>query len=258
VFGVLLHDTAGTLGLVGSAVGWLAWVNLLLGAFNLVPAAPLDGGRVLRAILWHHTGDRVAASTAAAHAGEVFGYVLVGLGALEFFTVSVFGLWFVFLGIFLLSAARAEKNDVVLRSSLATVHVRDLMTPDPVVFPSGGTVAELVDQRLHHVGFGTFPLVRPDGQLEGLTTLARIRRVPPQLRATTRLIDTACPLAEVPAATPDEPVPDLLQRLQGAPDGRALVIGPDRRLVGIVSPSDIARYVQLAVLRPGGRTPQPS
>lgn len=258
VAGILLHGAAGTVGLAGSAVGWLAWVNLMLGGFNLMPAAPLDGGRVLRAALWHHSGDRVRAATTAAHAGEVFGYVLVGLGALEFFTVSIFGLWFVFLGIFLLSAARAEKNDVVLRSSLAAVHVRDLMTRDPVVFPSGATVSELVDERLHHFRFGTFPLVRPDGQLEGLTTLARVRQVPPHLRRSTRLIDTACPLADVPAAAPDEPVPDLLVRMQRAPDGRALVVGPDLRLVGIVSPSDVSRYVQLAVLRSGGGVPPAS
>ena len=257
-FGVLAHHLTGTLGLAGSAVGWLAWVNLMLGVFNLMPAAPLDGGRILRAVLWHRSGDRVRATTTAAHAGEVFGYVLIGLGALEFFTVSLFGLWFGFLGLFLLSAARAEKSDVVLRSSLATVHVRDLMTPDPVVFPSWCTVAELVDERLPHVRFGTFPLVREDGQLEGLTTLTRVRRVPPQLRAATRLIDTACPLADVPAATPDEPIPELLQRMQRAPDGRALVIGPDRRLVGIVSPSDIARYVQLSVLRSDTRAARPS
>jgi Zn-dependent protease/CBS domain-containing protein len=256
--GILLHSTTGTVGLVGSAVGWLAWVNLLLGVFNLMPAAPLDGGRILRAVLWHRSGDRVRAATSAARAGEVFGYILVGLGALEFFTVSLFGLWLVFLGLFLLSAARAEQNDVVLRSTLATVHVRDLMTPDPVVFPSSMSVAELVDQRLHEFHFGTFPLVRPDGQLEGLTTLTRIRRVPPDRRPTTRLIDTACPLADVPAAAPDEPVPDLLQRLQRAPDGRALVIGPDLRLVGILSPSDIARFVQVSVLRSPGRTPQAS
>lgn len=256
VFGVWLHATGGTVGLAGSAVGWLAWVNLMLGVFNLMPAAPLDGGRVLRAALWHHWGDRVRAATAASHAGEVFGYLLVGLGALEFFTVSLFGLWFVFLGLFLLSAARAEGSDVVLRSSLATVHVRDLMTPEPTVFPSAMTVAELVDHGLHQVRFGTFPLVRGDGQLEGLTTLARVRRVPPPLRATTRLLDTACPLGEVPTAVPDEPIADLLQRMQRSPDGRALVIGPDRRLVGILSPTDIARYVQVAVLRADGRTPQ--
>lgn len=256
--GVAFHGTGGTVGVIGSAVGWLAWVNLMLGVFNLLPGAPLDGGRILRAALWHRTGDRARAATSAAHAGEVLGYILVGLGALEFFTVSVFGLWFVFLGLFLLSAARAERNDVVLRSSLATVHVRDLMTHDPVVFPSTMTVAELVDERLHQFRFATFPLVRPDGQLEGLTTLARIRHVPPHLRSTTRLIDTACPLSDVPAAAPDEPIPDLLQRMQQAPDGRALVIGPDLRLVGILSPSDIARFVQVAVLATGGRQPQAS
>ena len=254
--GILMRHTSGSVGLVASAVGWLAWVNLILGGFNLVPAAPLDGGRVLRSYLWHRSGDRVRAATSAAHAGEVFGYLLVGFGALEFFTISLFGLWFVFLGLFLLSAARSEKNDVVLRTSLARVHVRDLMTPDPVVFPSCATVGELLDHQPIDLRFGTFPLVRPNGQLEGLTTLTRVRLVPVHLRGTTRLIDTACPLGEVPAADPDEPIPDLLERMQQAPDGRALVIGPDRRLVGIVSPSDIARYVQLAVLRSEGRAPQ--
>jgi Zn-dependent protease len=254
--GILMHGTAGTVGLIASAVGWLAWVNLVLGVFNLVPAAPLDGGRVLRAYLWHRSGDRVRAATSAALAGEVFGYVLVGLGALEFFTISLFGLWFVFLGLFLLSAAHAEKNDAALRSSLATVHVRDLMTPDPAVFPSCATVDDLLDHQLRDLRVGTFPLVRPDGQLEGLTTLSRVQQVPVHLRGATRLIDTASPLSAVPAASPDEPIPELLERMQQAADGRALVIGPDRRLVGIVSPSDIARYVQLAVLRSEGRAAQ--
>ena len=254
--GILLHGSGGGEGVVGSACGWLAWINLLLGGFNLMPAAPLDGGRVLRAVLWHRSGDRIRAATTAAHAGEVLGYVLVALGILEFLTTSVLGLWFVFLGWFLLSAARAEKNDVVMRSSLADVHVRDIMTSDPITFSSIATVADLVDNQLHRYRFSTYPLVRPDGRLEGLTTMGRIRHVPAHLRQTTRLVDTACPLSDVPVGKPEEPLPDLLQRMQTSPDGRALVIDADGRLVGIVSPSDIARYVQLAMMRSGGWTAQ--
>ena len=253
VFGILLHDAGGTAGVVGSALGWLAWINLLLGGFNLMPAAPLDGGRVLRAALWHRSGDRVSAATAAAKAGEVFAYVLVGLGVLEFLAVGVIGLWFVFLGWFLLSAARAEQNAVVMRSSLADVHVRDLMTREPTTFPSATTVADLIDHQLGHHRFSSYPLVGPDGQLVGLTTMGRLRHVPGHLRQTTRLIDTAAPLAEVPVADPGEPVPDLLQRMQASPDGRALVIDDSHRLVGIVSPSDIARFMQLSMLQAQGR-----
>jgi Zn-dependent protease len=258
VFGILLHRAGGGDGVVGSALGWLAWINLLLGGFNLMPAAPLDGGRVLRAALWRRSGDRIRAATTAAHAGEVFGYVLVALGILEFLTVSILGLWFVFLGWFLLSAARAEKNDVVMRSSLADVHVRDIMTSDPVTFSSITTVADLLDDQLYRYRFSTYPLVRPDGRLEGMTSMSRIRHVPAHLRHTTRLIDTACPLSDVPVGKPGEPIPGLLQRMQASPYGRAFVIDDMGRLVGIVSPSDIARYVQLAMLRSRGWTAQRS
>ncbi len=256
VLGILLHRAGGVEGVAGSAFGWLAWINLLLGGFNLMPAAPLDGGRVLRAALWRRSGDRIGAATTAANAGEVFGYVLVALGILEFFTVSISGLWFVFLGWFLLSAARAEKNDVVMRSSLADVHVSDVMTRDPVTFSSITTVADLIDNQLHRYRFSTYPLVRSDGRLEGMTTMSRIRHVPAHLRPTTLLIDVACPLPDVPVGRPGEAIPDLLQRMQASPDGRALVIDDNGRLVGIVSPSDIARYVQLAMMRSRGRSAQ--
>jgi len=252
--GILLHSTTGTVGLVGSAVGWLAWVNLLLGVFNLMPAAPLDGGRILRAVLWHRSGDRVRATTIASRCGEAFGYALVVLGVLECLTVGLLGLWFVFLGWFLLSAARAEQTDVLLRSSLGDVQVAEVMTTDPVTFPASGSVAELIDQRLHHYRFSTYPLVAPDGRLVGLTTLGRIRHVPPVHRAATQLADTAVPLEYVPVALPDEPVAALLQRMSAAPDGRALVVDGRGRLVGIVSPSDVSRYVQVAMLGPHGRT----
>lgn len=253
VFGLLFRDATGTMGVAASAVGWLAWINLFLGAFNLLPGAPLDGGRVLRAALWKRTGDRVGAASRAADAGEVIGFVLVGLGVLEFLTVSFVGLWLVLMGWFLLSAARAEKNDVVMRSSLAGIHVADVMTRDPMTFASTTTVAQLVDDQLHHFRFSTYPLVAPDGRLEGLATMARIRHVPPHLRPTTRLIDIACPMSEVPIGSPGEPIPELLQRMQPSPDGRALVLDADGRLVGIVSPSDISRLVQLSMLRSQGR-----
>jgi Zn-dependent protease/CBS domain-containing protein len=250
---LLLHDGSGAAPVVAAALGWLAWINLLLAGFNLIPAAPLDGGRILRAVLWHRSGDRVRATTTATRCGVAFGYALIVLGVLECLTVGVLGLWFVFLGWFLLSAARAEQTDMLLRSSLGDATVAGLMTADPVTFPASGTVAELVDRRLHHFRFSTYPLVSPDGRLVGLTTLSRIRHVPPDHRSATRLVDTAVPLADVPIAAPDEPVATLLQRMQSSPDGRALVVDGAGRLVGIVSPSDIARYVQVAMVDRRGR-----
>lgn len=249
----LLIDAVSGAGVLVSALGWLAWMNIMLGGFNLIPAAPLDGGRVLRAYLWYRSGDRLGAATTAAYSGQVFGYILVGLGIVEFLAGGLAGLWFVFLGWFLLSAARAEQSSAVMRSSLEGVHVRDIMTSDPVTFPSSTTVAELLDNQLHRHRFSTYPLVGPDGQLEGLTTMGRIRHLPADLRQTTRLSDIACPLPEVPVGAPGEPIPEVLQRMEASADGRAFVIDADGRFVGIVSPSDIARYVQLLMLRSQGR-----
>jgi len=252
VFGIV-GLVLGHVELLASAAGWLAWMNVLLGGFNLMPAAPLDGGRVLRAVLWQRSGDRMRAANAATRAGQAFAFVLVTLGVLEFLTVGIAGLWTVFLGWFLLTAARAEETGAVMRSSLANVHVGDIMTPEPVTFAASTTVADLVDHQLHLHRFSTFPLVGPEGTFEGLTSVGRIRRLPVELRPTTRLIDIACPAAEVPVGAPDEPITELLARMEGSPDGRAVVMDRAGRLVGIVSPSDIARHLQLTMLQSQAR-----
>jgi Zn-dependent protease/CBS domain-containing protein len=257
VFGALgwmVHTSGGgDQAVVASGLGWLAWMNLLLGVFNILPAAPLDGGRVLRAYLWRRRGDRASAASSAARAGQLLGYFLVVLGVLEFLAVGIIGLWFVFLGWFLLAAAQAEQSQVVMRGSLANVHVRDVMTPDPTTFDPEITVADLINDQLHRYRFSSYPLVGPDGSLQGLATMGRLRHVPPSQRQSTRLRDIACPASEVPVGGPAEPVADLLQRMQTSPDGRALVLDERDRLVGIVSPSDIARYIQLCMLQSQGR-----
>lgn len=237
--------------LVADSLGWLVWINVFLGVFNLIPAAPLDGGRVLRAAVWQRTGDRARATEVAARTGQAFGYILVILGVLEFFTVSLLGLWMVFLGWFILVAARSEERTAVMRDALANVHVRDLMTANPVTFPSSSTVGQLLERDLHQYHFGTFPLVGPSGDLEGLTTMARIRKVPAADRHHVRLIDTGLPLSQVPVAPPGEPVIELLQRMEASPDGRALVVDGGK-LVGVVSPSDVSRFVQVTTLRSKG------
>ena len=241
-------------GLVSSAAGWLAWMNVLLGAFNMIPAAPLDGGRVLRAVLWNRHGERTRAAVISARVGQGFAYLLVTLGVLEFLTVSIAGLWFVFLGWFLLSAARAEENSATVGATLVGARVRDVMTPTPTTFSPSMTVAELLDTQLQRIHFSSFPLVGSSRELEGLATVGRIRRLPAHLRATTALIDVACPVAEVPVVGPDEPLTSLLERMHGAADGRALVMDETGRLVGIVSPRDVTRYLQLSLLR---STPPP-
>ena len=231
--------------LVACAV-WLGSVNILLALFNLVPAAPLDGGRVLRAVRWRQTGDRTRAALDAAHAGRVFAFILITMGFLEFlFGADVAGLWFVLLGWFLLSASRAEELQIHLTRDLATTRVRDLMTADPITVRNDMNVNEVLHDYVLARHCSTFPVLDNSGRLAGLVTLGRLRSVPAERRATTRISEVAWPVEDLTIATPDELILEVLRRSAAGGDGRILA-RTDDAVVGIVSPTDITRALQLA------------
>jgi Zn-dependent protease/CBS domain-containing protein len=240
---------AGAPSVVAGVAGWLAWTNLGLAAFNLLPGAPLDGGRVLRALLWFRHGDGDRAARTAARAGRVLGIVLVGLGILQIFAgQGASGLWVAFIGWFLGGAARAEEQYAIARSTLAGVRVRDAMTPNPVVAPASATVAEALLEMTTRLRFASLPVVDERGTLVGLVTMRRLREVPPERRATTRLAEVAGPRQDLVTAAPDQPLAELLGRVSDGEDGRALVLDGER-LVGIVSPTDIMRALAAADLQ---------
>lgn len=237
--------------LVAGIFAWLAGINVLLALFNLIPAFPLDGGRVLRAFLWGLRQDHARATRNAALLGRVFGYLLIAIGILEFvFTRQVLsGLWLVFLGWFMLGAAEAEEGRAILNRALTGVRVADVMTPDPVIGPDWITVEDLIHQYLLSHRFTSLPVRNFDGQLTGLVTLAQVKQVTPEQRPQVQVRDIAVPLKDVATARPDEPLVELLQRLD-QPGQRVLVM-TDGRLVGIVSPRDIAHAVQTVGLARG-------
>ena len=154
----------------------------------------------------------------------------------------------VFLGWFLLSAARAEESGLLLRQALGGVTVADVMTADPIQAPDYITVAELLDRFVFAYRHTTFPIHDLEGRLTGLVTLPAVKKVAEQARASTRVRDIACPLEEVPTATPDDSLASLLGRLTGCSEGRALVLR-DAKLVGVVSPTDVSRAVQRSSVR---------
>ncbi|MEW9549793.1 site-2 protease family protein [Nonomuraea sp. NPDC050783] len=249
---------SGAAPLVAGMFAYLAAVNLLLAVFNLIPAAPLDGGRVLRAALWSRWGDRVRAAVTAARAGRVFGYVLIALGFLQVVTGLGFqGLWLVLIGLFLVNAASAEEQQAQLGAALHGVRVGDVMSGRPVAASPDESVAELIDRLVMSRRLSTYPLVGPDGSFLGLVTLNRLRQVPPEERVRTRLADIACPPGEVPRAVPDEPLTGLLPRMSGCADGRAVVLDPAGRLIGLLTPSDISRVIQTAGLHGSDPYPHP-
>jgi Zn-dependent protease/CBS domain-containing protein len=245
----LVH-VAGVRGVVVAALAWLGGINVLLAVFNVIPAAPLDGGRLLRAVLWRVTGDRFKAAVWSARSGQVFGWALVVAAAyLVLVRRDYSWLWFALLGWFLIGAATAESQQAVLQSRLRTVAVRQIMTPDPMTVPASATVAWFLTDYLPRHRHSAFP-VQADGQTVGLVTVHRINQVPPAARGQTTLEDAACPLPDVARATPDEPVADVLPRLNACSERRALVF-TDGHLAGIVSPADISRALERLSRSPG-------
>jgi Zn-dependent protease/predicted transcriptional regulator len=240
---------AGVQGLLVGALSWLAWINLLLAVFNVLPGAPLDGGRLLRAALWKWRGDRAWAAVAASRAGRALGMVLIAVGLAEFFlSTAVGGLWLALVGWFVLGAAGAELRSARLGAQLAGVRVGDVMTPFPDTAPPDLSVAEFVDRHLFAHRHSTFPLAE-HGRPVGLVTLNRVRTLTPEERYRTSLAQIACPMSDVPVASPGEPLTELIPRLNRGDDGRALVLDDDGHLIGIVSPADVTRAIDRAAVR---------
>jgi Zn-dependent protease len=242
-------DAVGAPALAVVVPWWLAVVNLMLLVFNIVPAFPLDGGRILRGVLWAHRGDRASATRSAALGGHLFALFLMAAGVIDFFMTSdVGGIWLVFIGWFLETASRAEVQGETVRHVLEGVTVGDVMSSNPVVVPGWITVELLVEQYAMRYHFTTFPTHDIAGRIEGLVTLRGMKRVPGPQRSRVRAAEIAMPLTQIPIAAPTDLLTDLLSKLGPQSDGRALVFDGDR-LVGIVSPSDVARRMQFAELR---------
>jgi Zn-dependent protease len=230
-----------------AVASWLGTVNLLLAIFNLLPAFPLDGGRVLRAIVWRRTGDLRRATSVATSWGVAVGHGLVAAGvllALYGFVVS--GVWLALIGWIVLNAARTEQARAALHGRLAGVRVDDVMTPDPVTVAADLSVDALVRHYVPLYRCSAFPVVGQGGQPVGLVALSRVRDVPPDRRAATLVGDVAVPLADVVTARPDEALVSLVSRLTPASGRRALVLDARGMLVGIVTARDLDRALEVA------------
>jgi Zn-dependent protease/CBS domain-containing protein len=241
--GIALDATNGSR-LVVSVLAWLGFINIVLAVFNVLPGAPLDGGRLLHAVLWWRRGDQFRATRTASHAGQVLGWALVALGFVEFAfgTGLGGGLWLALLGWFLITAARAEEERAQVQQALGSRRVADVMTPIPNVVPALVTVRDFVDDYLltHH--HSAFPVVDPGGHPLGLVTLERVRAVPAPLRSTTTVGEIAVPMNKVPMVGPADPASALLDRLTEG-EGVVLVVD-DGRVAGIVTATDLERLAR--------------
>jgi Zn-dependent protease/CBS domain-containing protein len=232
-------------GLATASLAWLGYINILLGVFNLLPAFPLDGGRILQSLIWLRTRDPLRATRIAARIGVAFAFVFIAYGLITFFAAGslIGGVWAVFLGWFLLSAARAEEAGGLIRQALSGINVRDVMTPNPVQAPDDISVEEALHGYVLTSRHSTFPTHDAGGRLSGLLTMAALKNVAPDARASTLIKEVICPLDKVSTASPADPVANLLDISEGCSEGRTLVVDGGR-LVGIISPSDVNRLMQ--------------
>jgi Zn-dependent protease len=239
------------MGVVNVAVGvawWLSGINLLLGLFNLLPGAPLDGGRVLSAYLWRRHGDKVRGEVGATRGGRIVGYVLIALGLLEFMVASIVtGIWTVFIGWFLLMAAHGEERRILTRQTLAGVRVADAMTAHLHTAPGWITVEDFIESYVLGDRHSAYPVEGDGGAIVGLITLAQLRQVAPGDRRTTLVRDAAMPMDRVVSAAPHERLTALLERLAPSGASRALVVDGGQ-VVGIVTASDISRLIDVRTL----------
>ncbi len=248
VLGVLFGGLAGLsgalygAGLVVEALAWLAGINILLAVFNALPAAPLDGGRLLRALVWWWTGSHLRATKVATAAGRALGWVLIGAGLyLAVFLGAAFsGIWLLIIGWFMIAMATAEGSQAKMRELLGGIPVRRAMTPDPVMVPASATVAEFLANPAYRYRHSAFPVTAPEGGPAGLITVNRASEVPATERDSTVLATVMVPVEDLPTAGPDDPLMRLLPELDTAPAHRALVVEAGR-LVGIITRSDISR-----------------
>src|SRR5262247_2475302 len=232
VFFVLIA-LAGPPSEVDGVAAWLGYINLLLAAFNLLPASPLDGGRVLHSVLWRVKGDFAWATRVASEIGQGFGYLFIALGIAMFVFEGAFsGAWLAFIGWFLLQGARSEARYVATEQALRGLRVRDLMVRDPVTVDADSTLGRFMDDVAWSHRFTTYPVLDA-GRPVGLLAFATVASVPRSEWDGRRVRDTMISLDEVPQLTEDEPAVDALVELSG-PTNRGLVVDNDH-LAGLLS-----------------------
>jgi Zn-dependent protease/CBS domain-containing protein len=239
-------------GAVDGVAFWLGYINLTLLVFNLLPALPLDGGRIFRAALWAAKGDFAWATHVAATVGRGFGFLLIagGIGML-IFQGTFSGAWLAFVGWFLLMAAGAEDRYLLARQALRGLHVRDLVVREPVTARPDLTIAEFMDDIVWKARHTTYP-VTDNGHALGLLPFRCVAEVPRSEWETRTVADCMVPADQVPVVSEDDELFDAAAELSEGGIHRALVVDGDR-FVGLLSASDVARALEIRRAR--GRRP---
>jgi CBS domain-containing protein len=227
--------------------GWLSRINFLLALFNLLPGFPMDGGRILRALLWSATGDLLRATRVASWTGRGIAYLIMLAGVLMAFLLGdwLSGLWFVFIGLFLDSAAAASYQQLALREMLHHHTARELLSLQRELFsvPPELTLEQLVHDYFLRTGRRCFPVVDPYGRLLGIVTLHHVKEIPQEAWASITVEAVMTPVARAVKVNPDEPLDKLLEQMSVDGVNQVLVV-QDGRLVGLISRDQLVEFMK--------------
>ena len=238
-----------------AVAAWLGYVNFTLVVFNLVPALPLDGGRVLRSILWYLRGDFAGATHVAAAVARGIGYLMIGGGlALLIFLNAFSGAWLAFVGWFLLQAAGAEDRYLLARQALGGLRVRDLMVRDPVTVRADSTLGEFMDDVVWTRRYTTYP-VTEDGRTVGLLPFRCVAEIPRSEWDDRRVSECMISRDDLPVVAEGDELIDAAAELAESDVRRALVLDGER-LVGLLSVTDVARALEMRGAGRGSRRPR--
>lgn len=227
---------------VNHLVGRLAFVNIVLGVFNLAPGFPLDGGRVLRSAVWKITGDFDKATRVAIIGGRGVALLMIVVGVIDLFSRGDFGgLWWIVLGWFLFQAASTASAQMEAKQVLSGVTAGQIMTPTPIAVDGGISLQQVFDEYFMQHNYSCFPVVL-GGRVRGLISLRELRGVDRRRWEATPTLDVMRRLEPEDAVDSDTDAETLLPRLVG--EGNRVVVVRDGRLVGIISSSDVARWMQ--------------
>jgi Zn-dependent protease/CBS domain-containing protein len=233
---------------IDGVAAWLGFINLFLLVFNLIPALPLDGGRVLRSALWARSGDLAGATRTAANVARGFAYLLIAAGLAELVFLGSFGgVWLAFLGWFLLQAAAGESRALAARQALGGLRVADLMVRDPATVRQDLSLGSFMDDVVWSKRFTTYPVV-DNGRAVGLLPFRSVAEIPRGEWDGRTVRDCMLRLDQVPVLRPEDEVVDALEELGESDVKRGLVLD-DGRLVGLISITDLARALQVGGTR---------
>ena len=239
-------------------LSYLATINLVLGLFNLIPAFPLDGGRVLRAYLWQRSGDVLSATRTAAQSGRFFAYGLMGLGILALFQGAlVAGLWYLLIGGFVLIAAQSSYTAQLAKTAFEGKSVGAMMAREPITVSPDMTLAALVNQIMLRRAVSFLPVME-DGVLLGHIDQSVLSSIDRENWANTRVGDVFVGLEGGVMVDPDLALPDLLEIIRSTGRRKFMVVR-DHELLGVITLSDLTRYLGSTLLpRPQQQKPRSS